>query len=129
MIQKALILTAITAVMTSACEPEASEDKREPAVLSETSPSIRAEITQVVSKALGGRNVLIADNSLMTTDRLIIEQRNAVHNGMTVMTREDPLPDHFRLMMSGKSCMLVHEQTGEVYPLLEAICKAAPSKG
>ena len=129
MIRKALILTAVTAVVTSACEPEAGEDKREPAVLSETSPAIRAEITQVVSKALGGRNVLIADNSLMATNRLIIEQRNAVHNGMTVMTREDPLPDHFRLMVSGKTCMLVHEQTGEVYPLSQAVCKAASEAG
>jgi len=122
-IRKGCVLTAVTA----ACASAASE-KGEPAVLSKTSPDIRAEITDVVSKALHGRNVLIADNSLMMTNRLIIERRNAVHNGITVMTRDDPMPDHFRLMISGTSCSLVHEQTGKAYPLSKVVCKPIKSE-
>lgn len=127
MIRPALVVSTVAAVVTGACASSASE-KEKPAVLSISSPDIRAEITDVISKALHGSNVQIADNSLMETNRLIIERRNAVHKGITIMIRDDPMPDHFRLMMSGKSCVLVHEQTGEAYPLNMAVCKAMPEK-
>jgi len=107
----------------------ASENVDQAAVLSKSSVDVRAEIAEAVSKALNGRKVLISQNSLMDTNRLIIERRSAMHQGISVMTRDMPMPDHFRLMMTGTSCVLVHEQTGETYPLSRVACKPLKTDG
>jgi len=94
-----------------------------PAVLTGSDPAAHAEIEATVSKALNNENVTLAPDVLTTTSRLTIERkqhRSIANNPMQgrIMDR----PDHFTLSKSGQQCILMHEETGETYPLSSVDC-------
>ena len=96
------------------------------AILVNASSETRAEITQLISKALNGRSVTIAPNSFTKDSRLIIEQRPSFGpNGYRADGRDIPKPDHFYLRSAGGKCYVFHAQSEKAYPLSSAECRPA----
>jgi hypothetical protein len=107
-----------------------------PAVIASPTPESRAELLRVVSRALNGAPVTIADDALTHDSALIIERARARGaDGAPLTGRDTGKPEHFRLVKSGSRCVLVHERTGKRYPLASASCSpirpapADPSAG
>jgi hypothetical protein len=94
-----------------------------PAVLTGPTAQSRAELVRVVSAALNGAPVTIADDALTAGDVLIVE-RARHHNvkDMNLGGRETGRPEHFRLVKSGSRCVLVHQDTGRRWSLESATC-------
>jgi hypothetical protein len=116
----AVVAGALLAV--AACHPRpASRDV--PAVISSPTPQSRAELARVVSRALDGAPVTIADDALTREDTLIVERtvrRDA--QGRPLTGRDTGRPEHFRLVRSGGRCVLVHERTGRRWTLESTTC-------
>jgi hypothetical protein len=94
-----------------------------PAVLTNPAEQSRAELLRVVSEAMNGASVVIADAALTTDDTLIIEpaaRRDAPN--MNLGGRETRRPNHFRLIMRGSQCVLLHMETGRRWTLTSATC-------
>jgi hypothetical protein len=94
-----------------------------PAVLTNPAEQSRAELLRVLSEAMNGAPVTIADAALTTDDTLIIEP--AARRDATDLNRggrETRRPAHFRLFMRGSQCVLVHMETGRRWTLTSATC-------
>jgi hypothetical protein len=94
-----------------------------PAVLTNPATESRAELVRVVSEAMNGAPVTIADDALTGDDALIVERaarRDA--REMNLRGRETGRPEHFRLIKSGSQCVLVHTETGRRWTLTSATC-------
>lgn len=119
------ILIALTAVFCTGCTT-LPEPEMENAVLLNPSPETRAEITRVISKALGGRSVTIAPESFTTSSRLIIEPKIMFRSGYPVQSRDAKKPDHFYLKTSNGTCRLYHQQTENLFDLDIVKCRKNP---
>jgi hypothetical protein len=94
-----------------------------PAVLTNPTGRSHAELAKVVSRAMNGAPVTIADSALTSDDVLIVDRvvrRDA--RGVELNGRETGRPEHFRLVKSGSRCVLVHERTGRRWTLRSATC-------
>jgi hypothetical protein len=94
-----------------------------PAVLSSPTAQSHAELVRVVSAAMNGAPVTVADNALTADGTLIVER--AQHHGakdMNLSGRETGRPEHFELVKSGSRCVLVHQGTGRRWTLESATC-------
>ena len=98
--------------------------KSEPALLAKSAGDIRPALKDAVSKALGGRRVALASNVLTTDSRLIIEPKMEPRDpfGNPMSGRLLGRPDHFILKTANGECALMHEKTGEYYPLPGVAC-------
>jgi hypothetical protein len=94
-----------------------SERTESPARIVDPSAESHRELVSVVRGALNGSQVTIADNALTETSLLIIEPKH-------LLGRDLRKPAHFQLLLSGSSCLLVHEETGARLPLAETVCIA-----
>lgn len=110
-------------ILSGACNTVANA-KSEPAILINPSAETQAELKDMISKALNGRSVRLAADSLTKDNRLIIDRAEHMRSGNPIMGRKVEKPDHFYLMISGADCILRHEQSGETYVLKTAQCKA-----
>lgn len=94
-----------------------------PAVIAEPTPESRAELTRVVSEALSGAPLTLADDALMHESTLIVERARARGpDGTPAQGRETGRPEHFRLVKQGSGCVLVHEGSGRRFTLRSATC-------
>jgi hypothetical protein len=94
-----------------------------PAVLTDPTGRTREELASVVSRAMNGAPVTIADSALTSDDVLIVERTERRDSqGLNLNGRELGRPDHFRLVKSGARCVLVHERTGRRWTLKSATC-------
>ena len=110
------------ALAVAACAARSSP-RDVPAVMTHPTPESRAELVRVVSRALGGMPVTLADDALSGDGTLIVERaprRDA--EGRPVAGRETGRPEHFRLVQDGSRCVLVQERTGERFTLESATC-------
>ncbi len=117
---RALSVTAALAL--AGCLPRLAPTDL-PAVLTNPTPRTHAELVRVVSRAMNGAPVTLADSALTADDVLIVgrtERRDA--QGRNLNGRELGRPEHFRLVKSGSQCVLVHEQTGQRWTLRSATC-------
>jgi hypothetical protein len=88
-----------------------------PAVITDPTEASRAELRRVVSEALHG--------ALTLESTLVIERaRPRDENGLPLVGRDTGRPERFRLVKDGSHCVLVHEGTGERYPLESTTCQA-----
>jgi len=97
-----------------------------PAIIDKPTAESRAELARVVSEALNGARVTLADDALTRESVLIIERahpRDA--NGVTLSGRDFGRPEHFRLVKMGEHCALVHERTGKRTTLASTTCEPA----
>lgn len=93
------------------------------AVLVEPTPETKAELRQWVSVALNGVPVLLADSALTQSPTLSIERAPARDTlGRPLTGRELDQPEIFRLLRSGRQCLLVHERSGRRFALATSAC-------
>jgi hypothetical protein len=98
-----------------------------PARLVSPSAQTRAELSRIVSQALHGIPVRLADDALVHDSDLIVERklpRDAA--GIPVDGRALEKPEHFQLLLRGASCVVIHERTGRSWTLSSATCVPAP---
>ena len=110
------ITVVATLVFLCACK---TDDVRHdvPAQIIDPTPESRAELRHVVSNTLGGRAVTIADDALTKDSLLIIEPKH-------LTGRDLRRPEHFRLVLNGAHCVLVHEGTETRMRLTDTTCRA-----
>ena len=96
-----------------------------PAVITSPTPESHAELVRVVSGALHGASITIADDALTRDGVLIIERARARGaDGGSLTGRDTMRPEHFRLVKNGSRCVLVHEGSGRRMTLSSATCAA-----
>ena len=94
-----------------------------PAVITSPTPESHAELVRVVSRALNGASLTIADDALTRDSALTIERARARGTDGTPLTgRDTGRPEHFRLVKNGSGCVLVHERSGKRFTLVSASC-------
>lgn len=69
----------------------------------------------MVSAALDGAPVTLADDALTRDSVLIIEK---AHTG-----RDLDRPEHFRLVKAGTHCVLLHERKSQRWTLVSTTCR------
>ena len=104
----------------------ASMSAAAPAAIMESTPEGRSDIQQAITAALG-KDVLIADDALTKSSLLVIERRiPRTLEGRVASGRILDPPETFRLVLEGDQCVLLHDRTGESYPLENARCRVSP---
>jgi hypothetical protein len=94
-----------------------------PARLTAPTPESHAELTSVVSRALGREDLILADDALTRDGRLIIErQPNRTLAQGRIPGRDLQPPEQFRLLKQGERCILVHAGTDERWTLNRSHC-------
>lgn len=94
-----------------------------PAVLTNPTARSHAELMRVVSRAMDGAPVTLADSALTTDDALIVDRTERRDTrGIPLNGRELGRPEHFRLVKSGPRCVLVQERTGRRWTLKSTTC-------
>ena len=96
-----------------------------PAKIVAPTPSSRAELERVVSAALGGVAVELADDALVHNSMLSVEPRayrDAQNN--RIMGRDPGTPTQFRLLKHGEQCILERPDTQRRWVLSDTRCVA-----
>lgn len=121
-LQRILLCLTLSACGSLRAEPES------PALLTQPSTESRAELERVISNALGGAPVTLADDALTRASELTIERaRPRDAQGRLLNGRELGRPEHFRLLKVDSDCVLVHERSGQRFTLVQTHCVAAPT--
>jgi len=116
------VLTVAGMLSLAACATVPAE-RDVPAVITTPTAESRAELLRVVSRALDGAPLAIADDALTRDSALTIERaRPRGTDGALLSGREMGRPEHFRLVKNGSRCVLVHERTGKRFTLASAFC-------
>jgi hypothetical protein len=121
MIPRACVVAAGVAALLAG--PTCSATSDAPALITKPTAESRAEVARVVSQALNGVAVPLADDALVRENTLVVERaRPRAIDGAPVPGRENRRPDHFRLVKNGKRCVLVHEESGRRFTLPRTTC-------
>ena len=98
-----------------------------PAIIAHPTAASRAELEFAVSSALGGMPVRLADDALTRDSSLIIAHAQARDaRGLPLNGRELRRPQHFRLLMRGSRCVLLHVESGKSRVLTHTSCQVLP---
>ncbi len=125
---QSVAVAAGTLLALAACHPR-SAPLDVPAVITNPTAESREELVRVVSRALDGAAVTIADDALTGESTLIVQRavrRDA--QGRPLTGRDTDRPEHFRLVRNGLRCVLVHERTGRRWTLESATCSPQPDR-
>ena len=110
------------ALALGGCAPRTAQPDV-PAVLTNPVRESRAELARVVSEAMNGAPVALADDALTADGTLIVERAaSSAAKDMNLRGRETGRPEHFQLVKSGSRCVLVHAGTGRRWHLASATC-------
>jgi hypothetical protein len=100
--------------------------QEQPAVIAAHTDGSRAELTRVVSSAMNGQPVTLADDALTRESVLTLERRTPPGpQGRAATGRTLEEPEQFRLVLRGTRCVLVHPADGREWELNEAMCVPA----
>lgn len=113
------VLLLVTACNSAPVQPDV------PAVIVEPDDSSRAELRQVISTALNGADITLADDALTLESSLSIEHPQ--HRGIEqqpLRGRDLGRPETFHLVLDGSQCVLVHDNTELRWLLLDTECRA-----
>lgn len=122
------IRCCVAALLLTACSSQSAQGTPVPALLTSTSDSSRAELESVVSRALHGVAVTLAEDALTQESLLVVErrpQRSLQQPGLD--GRKLQKPEKFRLMTDGSNCWLVKVSDSSRWPLEGVSCIPAPS--
>jgi hypothetical protein len=126
---RASIVTALGTVLLCACQPSsvANSTDEVPAVIVAPTAESRAELQRAVSNALGGVDVLLADDALTGSSLLIVERRHRqTIEGRIGDDRSLESSEQFRLMTDGSTCVLAHLRTESRFVLPATSCAPGP---
>ena len=120
------MIIAAGVILLAGC---ATSSRDVPAVIVNPTPQSRAELSLAVQRALHSDPVLLADDALTQSSLLPIDRipRRDSHgrllNGLEIGRK----PEVFRLVKSGSSCVLIHDDVDHLRQLLTATkCQPAP---
>lgn len=116
------LVAGLGGMLIAACHAHAAP-RDVAALLTNPTRESRAELARVVSEALHGTPVTLADDALSASDALIVER--AAHRdpeGRRIEGRATGRPEHFRLVQDGSRCVLIHEASGRRFTLASASC-------
>jgi hypothetical protein len=117
------VVTALGVWSLAATCATAPPEKGVPAVIASPTFESRAELARVVSEALHGAPVTVADDALTRENTLIIERAPARGpDGTPLQGRDTGQPERFLLVKIGAGCELVHEASGRRFPLTSVTC-------
>lgn len=118
-------LLALATLAMAACGTLAAQEDR-PALIAAHTEQSRAELRRVVAEAMNGQPVTLADDALTRDSTLTIERRTPPgEQGRAATGRTLDTPEQFRLVLRGRSCVLVRAADGREWPLREGQCVAA----
>lgn len=118
---KAILLAGLTLSLLSACSIRANDSVE--ALLPESSSTARAEIIEVVSTALGGKKVPIAQNVFQESSKLLLSAAPVTSpNGVIVHNKTTQQALVFQLRKQGKNCFLKRIDTEQEWPLETQQC-------
>ena len=93
------------------------------AVIAEPSSGTRAELVRVVTLALDGAPVTLADDALTRDSVLSIERRTpAGPQGRAATGRTLDEPARLRLVLAGERCELIRDSDGRRFTLRDVRC-------
>jgi len=114
-------LLAACALLSGCRTPQAGEEV--PALIVNPTAASRAALASAVGAALGGAVVMLSDDALTAQSWLAIDRRpRRDPEGTPAQGRELGRPEEFLLVKSGGRCVLVHQRTGQRYPLADTEC-------
>ncbi|GAA0821445.1 hypothetical protein GCM10009111_28450 [Colwellia asteriadis] len=118
---KSLLSSAVLVAGLSACSSNAVEPV--PAILPADSSEARAEIIDIVSNALGGKKVPIAQDVFQESSRLLLGPKPVTAtNGVTVYDSNPAPVLVFELIKRGDNCLIRRLDTMETWPLTTQLC-------
>jgi len=123
---RTLVATLMSIISIAGCS---SNELRAdvPALRTSVTEASKTELEDVLSTAMNGVDVSIADDALTATSTLILERGQPRGNGRSPASGRDyGRPDHFQLVLDGPQCLLVHEETGLRWLLTTTRCEPAP---
>ena len=95
------------------------------ALLSDMNESTKLQIVKAISTSMDGKSVRISESSFSKENRIsVATNMTATFEGNPINGRVTELPQHYQLMMRGKACYVVHEETAIEYALENVACKA-----
>jgi len=104
-------------------------DAGTPAVIIHPTAASRADLERAVSAAFHGAPVRLADDALRHDSLLIVGRAQARDvRGLPLNGRELEHPQHFRLILRGSHCVLLHLETGRARVLQHTACRPLPSR-
>jgi hypothetical protein len=116
------VLTALGVWSLAATCATAPPAKGVPAVITNPTLESRIELVRVVTEALHGGPVSVAEDALVHDSTLILERGKARGPDGTPLQGRDPgRPERFLLVRTGAGCALVHEGSGRSFPLGSAV--------
>jgi hypothetical protein len=119
-------LLAAAASGAVGCGTLAAQER--PAVIAAPTEQSRAELARVVTSAVNGRDVLLADDALTRESVLTVERRTPPGpQGRAATGRSLEVPERFSLVLRGTRCFLVRAADGREWELTEARCAPADS--
>jgi hypothetical protein len=117
---RAMVAALVVAGCASVAQPDA------PAHIVAPDATSRAELREVVTRALQRMDVTLADDALTQSSVLMIERTPARDaTGQRLSGRDYEQPETFELVTSGSRCILIHRRTGERYELRRSRCELA----
>lgn len=121
MFNKRLLVASILISALSACTLKAHEPV--PAILPDNSSEARAEIIEIVSNALGGKKIAIAQDVFQESSRLLLGTKPVIApNGVTVYGSDKSSTLVFELVKQGDDCLLKRLDTMHTWPLKTTLC-------
>ena len=121
----ALLVLALIALPACRTWPATREH---PAVVAHATAASRADLKRAVSQAFGGTPVRLADDALTRNSLLLIGRAQARDaRGLPLNGRDLEHPQHFRLLLRGSQCILLHVETGKSSVLKNTRCQVLPS--
>lgn len=97
-----------------------------PALMIEATPAALQELQMRVAEALGGGNVLLADDVFTQRSELVVERRpKSDPQGNRLPGRIIAEPEQFRLALRDDRCILLHINSDRQWILTHARCVAA----
>ena len=114
-------LAAVVVLVACQARPKANDL---PAVIEGPTAASRAELVNVISAALNGVEVMLADDALTKSSSLIIERKRLQGiQGRIDSGRVMETPEIFDLVIIGSSCVLIRRRDESRYDLNLAVCR------
>ena len=118
------VLTLGSMLILTGCQ---SGSAAEPAVLVAGGSEVRQQLNDFITGIVGGNTVTLADDVLMHSAELFIEQRMPMDSQGRPLDGRHSLPSYrFVLVKVGDSCILQHPGSGKSVRLNGARCQLAP---
>lgn len=115
----------VLALLAAACQTPAPQEAPVPAVIVDADAVSQADLRQAVGTLLGDQDVLVADDALTHSSRLLIERLNAYdQQGERATGRDFGRPEALELRLSGGACTLVRARDGRSAVLAHTHCQA-----